>query len=77
LGQDYFRYQEAQHALVGDVSGEAYRLGDAVTVRLVEAAPVAGALRFEILSEGRIDMTRRSTGKSRSRERRSSRLRSR
>ena len=30
-----------------------YRLGDRVTVKLVEAAPVAGALRFELLSEGR------------------------
>ena len=39
-------------ALVGSRSGESYRLGDRVSVRLVEAAPVAGALRFEILSEG-------------------------
>jgi ribonuclease R len=31
-----------------------YRLGDVVDVRLVEAAPVAGALRFELLSEGRV-----------------------
>jgi ribonuclease R len=38
---------------VGQTSGETYRLGDAVTVRLVEAAPVAGALRFELQSEGR------------------------
>ena len=30
-----------------------HRLGDRVTVRLVEAAPVAGALRFELLTEGR------------------------
>jgi ribonuclease R len=30
-----------------------HRLGDVVDVRLVEAAPVAGALRFELLSEGR------------------------
>jgi ribonuclease R len=59
LGQDYFRYQEAQHALVGDRSGEAYRLGDKVTVRLVEAAPVAGALRFEVLSDGSFEATRR------------------
>ena len=29
-----------------------HRLGDVVEVRLVEAAPVAGALRFELLSEG-------------------------
>jgi ribonuclease R len=28
-----------------------HRLGDVVEVRLVEAAPVAGALRFELLSE--------------------------
>jgi ribonuclease R len=53
LGTDYFRYREDRHALVGDRSGETYRLGNRVTVRLVEAAPVAGALRFEILSDGR------------------------
>jgi ribonuclease R len=52
-GSEYFRYHEDRHALVGDGSGETYRLGDRVTVRLVEAAPVAGALRFELLSEGR------------------------
>ncbi len=52
-GDEFFRYQEDRHALVGDRSGESHRLGDQVTVRLVEAAPVAGALRFELLSEGR------------------------
>jgi ribonuclease R len=55
IGHEYFRYHEDRHALVGNESGETYRLGDRVTVRLVEAAPVAGALRFELLSEGRID----------------------
>jgi ribonuclease R len=39
--------------MIGNRSGETYRLGDSVTVKLVEAAPVAGALRFEILSDGR------------------------
>jgi ribonuclease R len=53
LGDEYFRYDEKGHAMVGSRSGESYRLGDPVTVKLVEAAPVAGALRFEILSEGR------------------------
>jgi ribonuclease R len=56
IGDDYFRYNEARHALTGDHTGESYRLGDAATVKLVEAAPVAGALRFEILSEGRYDV---------------------
>ncbi len=53
IGDEYFRHDEAGHAMVGSRSGETYRLGDPVTVKLVEAAPVAGALRFELLSEGR------------------------
>ena len=52
LGGEYFRFKQAEHALVGERSGATYRLGDEVEVRLVEAAPVAGALRFEMLSEG-------------------------
>ena len=52
LGHDYFRHDEATHALVGSRSGESYRLGDRVEVKLVEAAPFAGALRFEMLSDG-------------------------
>jgi ribonuclease R len=31
-----------------------HRLGDRVEVKLVEAAPMAGALRFELLSEGKV-----------------------
>jgi ribonuclease R len=54
IGHEYFRYEEAMHAMVGNRSGETHRLGDRVTVKLVEAAPVAGALRFELLSEGRV-----------------------
>lgn len=53
LGADYYRHDEAAHALVGERTGESWRLGDRVHVKLVEAAPVAGALRFELLSEGR------------------------
>ena len=53
LGDDYYHYVEEQHALVGDRTQRAYRLGDEVDVRLVEALPFAGALRFDMLSEGR------------------------
>jgi len=49
LGTEYFNYDETRHALVGSRSGAMHRLGDVVDVRLVEAAPVAGALRFELL----------------------------
>ncbi|MBI4923401.1 MAG: ribonuclease R [Devosia nanyangense] len=52
LGQDYYRFVEEMQAMVGDRTGETFRIGDTVSVRLLEAAPVAGALRFELLSEG-------------------------
>jgi ribonuclease R len=48
LGQEYFRYDEAARALVGDHSGETYRVGQKLTLRLAEANPVSGSLRFEL-----------------------------
>jgi ribonuclease R len=59
LGTEYFRYEENRHAMVGERSGETYQLGQIVEVKLVEAIPAAGALRFEMLSEGRRDMRSR------------------
>jgi ribonuclease R len=53
LGDDFFVHDEAARALTGSRTGETFRLGDQVQVRLIEAAPVAGALRFEMLSDGR------------------------
>lgn len=55
LGSEYYNYDETRHALVGSRSGAMHRLGDVVDVRLVEAAPVAGALRFELISEGKVE----------------------
>ncbi|HET7817233.1 MAG TPA: RNB domain-containing ribonuclease, partial [Sphingomicrobium sp.] len=48
LGTEYFRFDEAARALVGDESGEAYRVGQRLTLRLAEANPVSGSLRFEL-----------------------------
>jgi len=69
IGREYFRYHEAGHALIGDETGETYRLGDRVTVRLAEAAPVAGALRFDLLSQGRIERKRPAASAKPDRER--------
>ena len=52
LGNDYFHHVEAAHALVGSKTGEGYRLGDIVEVRLLEVVPSAGALKFEMLTPG-------------------------
>ena len=49
LGFEYFRHDEKKHALIGDRTGTAYRLGDALLVRLMEAAPLTGGLRFEVI----------------------------
>jgi ribonuclease R len=53
IGHEYFYHDEARQALIGEETGLAFQLGDPVEVRLVEAIPTAGALRFELLSEGR------------------------
>ena len=48
LGAEYFRHDERRHALVGDHSGTVYSLGDIVSVRLAEAAPLTGGMRFDL-----------------------------
>jgi ribonuclease R len=48
LGREYFRYDEAARALVGDETGETYRVGQRLTLRLADANPVSGSLRFEL-----------------------------
>ena len=48
LGREYFRYDEAARQLVGDETGETYRIGQRLTLRLAEANPVSGSLRFEL-----------------------------
>jgi ribonuclease R len=48
LGAEYFRHDEANHQLVGEQSGETYALGQCLPLRLVEANPVTGGLRFEL-----------------------------
>lgn len=51
LGDDYYVYDEAAHALAGRNTGKGYRLADSVEVRLVEVLPLAGSMRFEMISE--------------------------
>ena len=48
LGTEYFRHDERRHALVGERTGTVYRLGAIVAVRLAEAAPLTGGLRFDL-----------------------------
>ncbi|OQW43546.1 MAG: ribonuclease R [Proteobacteria bacterium SG_bin5] len=52
LGREYFRYDEAARALVGEETGTRYESGQKLELRLVEANPVSGALRFELVEGG-------------------------
>lgn len=67
LGAEYFRHDEAGHRLIGESSGNVYSLGQRLPLRLAEANPASGALRFELPeganhlampSEGRRDRAR-------------------
>jgi ribonuclease R len=51
LGAERFRYDEAAQALEGEESGDRYVRGMRLSLRLVEADPIGGSLRFE-LAEG-------------------------
>ena len=51
LNGEFFHHVEEIHAMVGQRTGRSFSLGDTVEVRLVEAIPTAGALRFDMISE--------------------------
>jgi ribonuclease R len=65
LGRDFYKHVDAHHALVGERTGESFRLGDRVDVRLVEANPAAGALRFDMVSDGKFSPALVKAGKKR------------
>ncbi len=51
LGAERFSYDERAQVLVGDQSGTTYSMGNRLRLRLAEANPLTGALKFE-LEEG-------------------------
>ena len=53
LGREFFNHNERSHALVGEKTGLTFRLGDTVRVRLEEATPLTGGLRFHLLEGGK------------------------
>jgi len=48
IGDEYFRYDEKAQQLVGEDTGTAYRQGQKLRLRIAEADPVSGSLRFEL-----------------------------
>jgi ribonuclease R len=50
LGDDYYHYVEASHALIGERSGQGYRLGDKVEVKLTDVQVYAGSMKYEMVT---------------------------
>ncbi|KLI63867.1 ribonuclease R [Aurantiacibacter marinus] len=48
LGREYFRHDDAARALIGSDSGTKFAVGDTLDLRLGEANPLTGALKFEL-----------------------------
>jgi ribonuclease R len=48
LGKDYFHYDEASQTLIGEKTRQEFRPGMRLELRLAEANPVSGSLRFEL-----------------------------
>jgi len=59
LGSDFFHHDEKAQALVGQRTRLRYGMGDVLTVKLVEAAPITGGLRFS-LADGSGEPPRRT-----------------
>ena len=48
IGSEYFRFDEGARTLTGEASGEQFAQGQMLKLKLAEANPVSGALRFEM-----------------------------
>jgi ribonuclease R len=48
LGIERFHYDEAARTLTGEDTGETYKIGQRIELRLAEANPVSASLRFEL-----------------------------
>jgi ribonuclease R len=72
LGAEYFHHDERKHALIGERTGTSYSLGDILRVRLAEAAPLTGGLRFDLAeaAEAPRDRRRKAPIRPRSKRRR-------
>jgi len=70
LGNDYYRYDPAKHRLLGDRTNQIYRLGDLITVKVVQVNLDERKIDFELVQKQSVLEKRRSRGKGKSSSRR-------
>ena len=62
LGQDYFQFDNIKHQMLGERTGQRYRLGDRVRVRLVRANLESNKIDFVLIGEDKASGGRRPSG---------------
>jgi ribonuclease R len=70
LGNDYYHYDPAKHRLIGERTSQIYRLGDLVTVRVVQVNLDERKIDFELMQKQSVLSKRRARGKRKSSYRR-------
>jgi ribonuclease R len=63
LPGDYYEWDKGAHRLIGRRSGRIFRIGDEVSVRLVEVDAIGGRLVFRIEMNGQVEHSRGPTAK--------------
>ncbi len=63
LGADYFHYDASRHQLLGERTGQRYRLGDRVEVKLVRVDMETNKIDFLLASPPRKSTSRKTSGK--------------
>ncbi|UOF91248.1 ribonuclease R [Fodinisporobacter ferrooxydans] len=53
LNDDYYNYHEKQYALVGERTGNIYRIGDAVRIRVIGASKETITIDFELITDAK------------------------
>ncbi len=63
LGADYFHYDASRHQLLGERTGQRYRLGDRVEVKLVRVDMETNKIDFLLASPPKKSTSRKTSGK--------------
>jgi ribonuclease R len=60
LGSDYFQYDATRHQLLGERTGQRYRLGDRIQVQLVRVDMESSKIDFVLVREDKQESGRKS-----------------
>ena len=63
LGSDYFQFDNIKHQMLGERTGQRFRLGDRVRVRLVRADLESNRIDFVLASSDKVNVPRKSGGR--------------